>query len=404
MGASLQYRIEVLASGDDDLNIQVEGPVNTSLRGTGFRIVREDNGEQVFSVDPDGLIRGGNEEGAGAHAFAIYSPEGKSVAKGRFTSFEVVLPVDEANPILVKAPFSDREFTGQFTLSVATAHRERTVADVSIELTFLTPAGPVAIGHISGSFLFGAGNRYAFDDYRPTVHSVEGLAISNAAGPPIWRSLNNPPLIGNSYFSQENPRSFALIQRERTFDAYQDADRHYELSPSLTVEPLEKWGRGFVRLIEVPARSESESNIAAFWMPERSWEAGDSAVFRYRLTWNGADDTENSVARVVGLSAGRGGVSGVHNDDAIRKFVVDFEGDVLKPELLPPGQIDAFVSVSPGQVEHVAVSRLPGEGRFRLAIDATIHTTDPVELRAYLIGSGRQLTETWLYQWRAPTG
>ena len=32
---------------------------------------------------------------------------------------------------------------------------------------------------------------------------------------------------------------------------------------------------------------------------------------------------------------------------------------------------------------------------------AEIDGKDPVELRAYLVGAGRQLTETWLYQWRA---
>jgi glucans biosynthesis protein len=33
--------------------------------------------------------------------------------------------------------------------------------------------------------------------------------------------------------------------------------------------------------------------------------------------------------------------------------------------------------------------------------DVEVPASDVVELRAYLIGLGRKLTETWLYQWRA---
>ena len=48
-----------------------------------------------------------------------------------------------------------------------------------------------------------------------------------------------------------------------------------------------------------------------------------------------------------------------------------------------------------------SVTKLPDSGAMRLAIDAEIDSKDPIELRAYLVGGGQQLTETWLYQWRA---
>ena len=51
----------------------------------------------------------------------------------------------------------------------------------------------------------------------------------------------------------------------------------------------------------------------------------------------------------------------------------------------------------------IYASPTPGTGLDALetAIDAEIDSKDPVELRAYLVGGGQQLTETWLYQWRA---
>ena len=39
---------------------------------------------------------------------------------------------------------------------------------------------------------------------------------------------------------------------------------------------------------------------------------------------------------------------------------------------------------------------------WRLVIDVEPNPGEVLELRAYLVGLGRKLTETWLYQWRAP--
>jgi len=92
-------------------------------------------------------------------------------------------------------------------------------------------------------------------------------------------------------------------------------------------------------------------------------------------------------------------VSGVENAVNLRKFVVDFEGGELAdiPAETPP---DVVATVSGGVAQHTALSRIDANGAWRLVFDVETDETSPLELRAYLVGSGRQLTETWLYQWR----
>ena len=112
-------------------------------------------------------------------------------------------------------------------------------------------------------------------------------------------------------------------------------------------------------------------------------------------------DKAGALAHVAATRAGQGGVSGVENKATLRKFVVDFVGGSLAG--LKAEDVDAVATLTggDGKVVFSAVSDLPETGAKRLAIDAEIDGKDPIELRAYLVGAGKQLTETWLYQWRS---
>jgi glucans biosynthesis protein len=94
-------------------------------------------------------------------------------------------------------------------------------------------------------------------------------------------------------------------------------------------------------------------------------------------------------------------VSGVENKQTLRKFVVDFAGGSLAE--LQAEDVDAVATLTggDGKIVFSSVTKLPDTGAMRLAIDAEIDSKAPIELRAYLVGGGQQLTETWLYQWRA---
>ena len=117
-------------------------------------------------------------------------------------------------------------------------------------------------------------------DWRPEVHDSDGLAMWNGAGERIWRPLNNPTQTRASSFSDNNPKGFGLLQRDRGFDHYQDGV-YYEKRPSLWVEPLGAWGEGSVQLIEIPTDDEIHDNVLACWVPKAPATAGSSVALKY---------------------------------------------------------------------------------------------------------------------------
>ena len=92
-------------------------------------------------------------------------------------------------------------------------------------------------------------------------------------------------------------------------------------------------------------------------------------------------------------------MSGVENAANLRKFVVDFKGGEL--DTFSPGTpIDVLATVSGGVIRNSVLSRVDANGVWRLVLDVETDGVAPLELKAYLVGLGKKLTETWLYQWR----
>lgn len=344
----------------------------------------------------------GNAYGASARGAVVNSWLAQPEEFPRFSSFYVER-AEAGQPLTIYAALEGQSLTGafRFVFDPATEARQDTGIDVTARYFFRNDIAEMGVAPLTSMYLYSDANRSQFDDYRPQVHDSDGLFMDGGAGEVAWRALNNPPSLGNSYFGFTNPRAFGLMQRERDFVAYQDPGARYDLRPSVLVEPKGAWGEGSIRLIEVPAKLEAEDNIVAFWVPKRPFRAGDSAEFNYRLRWGDLPPARSDLAHVAATRAGRGGVSGVDNKATLRKFVVDFAGGPL--DGLDEAAVDAVATIAGtgGKVVYSAVSKVPETGAMRLAIDAEIDGKDPVELRAYLVGGGRQLTETWLYQWRA---
>jgi len=347
----------------------------------------------------------GNAYGASARGAVIDSwlPPPQPEEFPRFTSFYVE-PAAFPGPITLYASLEGPSVTGafRFTFDPASASRQDTQVDVTARFFFRADIAEMGIAPLTSMYLFSDANRSAFDDYRPQVHDSDGLFMDGGSGDVAWRALNNPPSLANSYFAHKSLKSFGLMQRARNFTDYEDEGARYHQRPSILVEPKGDWGEGSVRLIEVPAKLEADDNIVAFWIPKTPFKAGDNAEFGYRLRWGDLlPDPAGPLGYVADTRTGQGGVSGVENKATLRKFVVDFAGGGLAD--LDPDQVDAVATATGGgsKLAVSAVSKIPETGAMRLALDVEIDSHDPVELRAYLVGGGRQLTETWLYQWRA---
>ena len=112
-----------------------------------------------------------------------------------------------------------------------------------------SPAKPISslnMAPLSSMFLRGKNDHRVDDDFRDELHDSDGLLIHTGAGEWIWRPLSNPAAPAVSTFVDNNVRGFGLLQRDRTFDHYQDLDLAYQLRPSYWIEPHEGWGDGGV--------------------------------------------------------------------------------------------------------------------------------------------------------------
>jgi glucans biosynthesis protein len=315
----------------------------------------------------------------------------------RFSRFYIERPGAFRETITVHAALESPSVTGAYRFVITPG--AETLMEVTARLFFRADVEQVGIAPLTSMFLFSEKNRYQFDDYRPNVHDSDGLRIVRGDGDILWRPLNNPVRLAGSYFGEENPRSFGLVQRDRDFESYQDPSAHYERRPSLEVEPIGDWGRGTVRLFEIPTDLEINDNIVAFWIPQDPVLAGEEREYVYRLRWgNLSPDPDDPRAFVAETRSGVGGVSGVEATEGKRKFVVDFRGGLLA-RLGGDAAVEAVTSVTGGTIDTQVLVPISDTGTWRLVLDVAAEPGAVVELAAHVAGFGRKLTEQWLYQW-----
>ncbi len=398
----------IVFSTDDFLyydRVKDRVPLHEPLPGVaGFRLNaplnRADLFDEVIAFLGASYFRAvgrGNGYGLSARGLAINSGLNQPEEFPRFSRFWVEKPVPFAREVTVYAALESASCTGAYRFVIRPG--TNTEVDVTARLFFRTEVDQFGIAPLTSMFLFSEKNRADFDDFRPNVHDSDGLAILRRDGDRIWRPLNNPVKLTESWFVEENLQSFGLMQRDRDFESYQDAVSHYERRPSLLVEPLADWGRGAVRLVEIPSDLEVNDNIVAFWVPEAKPVPGALVEYAYRLHWGLLPvDPAADVAYVKETRAGTGGVSGVENTEGTRKFVVDFAGGMLAT-LPTDAKVEAVVTITGGEISVQTLSKIDSVNIWRLVIDVLPETGATVELVAHVAGYGRKLSENWQYQW-----
>jgi glucans biosynthesis protein len=222
--------------------------------------------------------------------------------------------------------------------------------------------------------------------------------VWSGSGEWLWRPLVNPEALRLSLFNDTELKGFGLMQRTRDFAAFEDLEARYGLRPSLWVEPLEPWGRGHVRLIEIPSPLEIYDNMVAFWVPREPVEAGSEWTFRYRLYWCIEPPFQPDLGRTVATRVGMGGQAAKEPDPDLRKFVIDFAGGQLE-DIPPDAPVEAAVSVMAGEVIGPLARKNDATDGWRAFFDLRPEGDDPVELRCVLRLANETLTETWVYQW-----
>jgi glucans biosynthesis protein len=332
--------------------------------------------------------------GLSARGLAINTGEPGGEEFPVFREFWVERPLPDSKALVVYALLDGPSATGAYRFSIAPG--AETVTEVHEVLYCRRNPAALGLAPLTSMFWHGKNTNTSYDDFRPEVHDSDGLMIYTGAGEWIWRPLTNPNSARIASFSDENPRGFGLIQRARQFEDYQDLEAFYHLRPSAWVEPIGRWAKGSVRLLELHADDESNDNVTAFWVPESLPQAGDPIELSYKIHWS-MEQIHPPAGYAVATRIGR---TKTHEPD-LERFLVDFDGAYLSKQG-PDPLIEPVVTVGAGAtLVNSTVQKNPFNGTWRVAFALKSDGNGrPVELRCFLRKPPHVLTETWSYLWQ----
>lgn len=328
--------------------------------------------------------------GISARGLALETGLGKPEEFPLFTQFWLFRPAESRDPLQICALLDSPSVAGAYRFDIAP--RDGTTVAVDASLFFRADVTQVGLAPLTSMYFFGRNDRAGVDDHRSEVHDSDGLAIWRANGEALWRPLVNPEELRISVFSDENPRGFGLLQRERAYEAYGDLGARFDRRPNLWVEPKGAWGRGSVRLIEIPITQENHDNIVAFWTPEEPVTAGRELRVAYTLLWSLHSPLETGLMIV---RATRVGQAGGAESGGQRHVAIEFgpPSAALPPDVLP----EVMLECHNGQCSAPLLRRHEPSGGWQVDFDVA-PGEGAVELRCQLLQGGRPVSETWLYR------
>lgn len=318
-----------------------------------------------------------------------------------FREFWIEAPAAGAERITIHALLDSPSVTGAYQFHVYPG--PNSVVDVSVTLFPRKRIEKLGLAPLTSMFFAGENDRRLPDDFRTELHDSDGLLIHSGTGEWIWRPLRNPREPAISAFVERNIRGFGLMQRDRTFEHYQDLDLAYELRPSYWIEPEGEWGEGHVELIELPTGDETNDNIVALWLPRTPAEPGQQISFRYKISALSDGEGLHPGGRTLNSYQARPKALGSSETvgPGARRFIVDFAGGDLAYYLPQPERVEIVPSLSSGRILRAFLVPNPKTEGFRAFVDIVAEPGQAVDLRAFLRIGSKALTETWTYQWQA---
>jgi periplasmic glucans biosynthesis protein len=332
----------------------------------------------------------GQTYGVNARALSLRTGDPQGEEFPVFRSLWIEKPSPAADALVIHALLDSASLTGAFRFTLRAG--DATIIDTELTLFARVAVDHLGLGSMSATYLFGPLDHFHSDDVRANVYDVSGLQILTGAGEWIWRPIANRENLQISAFGDKNPRGFGLLQRNRNFDSFGDDDAHWELRPSLWIEPIGDWGEGEVMLLEIPAESENNDNILAQWRPKAALAEGGSVSYAYRQFWSWTPPAHPDLATAVSSRIGKIGKR--------RRFIVEFVSDLFA-DPQKAAETTAALEASPGQI--VSVRLFPNKDRrsVRVAFDLDPGSDSYTELRLALKLANQLVSETWLYRWTA---
>lgn len=328
----------------------------------------------------------GQRYGLSARGLAVNTGDAEGEEFPHFRKFWLIRPEAGATTLVVLALLDSPSTAGAYRFTI----RPGGITSIDVELVLFPRVDLPKVGFapLSSMFLFGPSHRSGHDDFRNAVHDSNGLQILTGVGERVFRPLANPSRLQVSAFLDRGPRGFGLVQRSRAFGDFHDLDNRYEMRPSAWVEPIGDWGSGAVVLVEIPAETETNDNIVAYWRPSEPVRTGRPYALTYRLLWCDQPPSEGVTARVTTT---RGGLSA---DRKRRQFVVEFEGVSREA-----GEPTVDVGASRGTISNVVGRWSTGANVYRVKFELDPGRETLIELRLLLKRDQAPVSETWLYRW-----
>lgn len=201
-----------------------------------------------------------------------------------FSEFHLEKPAKDSRSLKAWALLTGPSVAGAYQFTVTPG--VETVVDIEAEITLRQPVQQLGLAPFSSMFWFGEGTHPKPYDFRPEVHDSDGLLMELGSGNLHYRPLETTKnQFRHCVFTMEKPRSWSLLQRDRSFSSYQDPEALYHNRPSVKVEPVEGFDQGKLHLIEMPTKDETDDNVILVWEPTPAPAVGKPYRFHYRLRW-----------------------------------------------------------------------------------------------------------------------
>jgi glucans biosynthesis protein len=332
----------------------------------------------------------GQNFGVTARGLAIRTGDEPGEEFPLFREFWVERPTPASNTLTMYALLDSESMTGSFRFTIRPL--ETTIIDTEMTLIARAATDKLGIGAMAGDYLFSGLDHRRTDDWRAAVYEITGLQALSGQGEWLWRPVCNRETLQISAFSDVNPRGFGLLQRSRSFDAFYDDEGRWELRPTLWIEPIGDWGEGDVRLLEIPAASETNANIIAQWRPKGGIAAGKSQSFAYRQFWCWTPPSKPPLAVCMSSRAGK--------FNGRPRFTVEMTGDVFA-DPLKAAAAAADIQANPGKIASIRLYPYKDRRSVRAVFDLDPGSETFSELRLTLKIDNQAISETWLYRWTA---
>jgi glucans biosynthesis protein len=307
-----------------------------------------------------------------------------------FREFWIEKPQPAANTLTIHALMDSASVTGAFRFTLRPS--DTTIIDTEMTLIARTAIDKLGFGAMAASYLFSPLDHRRPDDVRAAVYESTGLQILTGAGEWLWRPVSNRDTLQISAFSDVNPRGFGLLQRSRSFDAFYDDDTHWELKPSLWIEPIGDWSEGNLRLLEIPTDAETNENVIVQWRPKTAMAAVTTQSVAFRQFWCWAPPSKPSLAACVSSRRGKVG--------NFERFAVEMAAENFA-DPAKAAAVTADVQAAPGKIVSVRLFPYKDRHSVRVVFDLDPGSETYSELRLTLKVDNQPVSETWLYRWTA---